>query len=67
MLQEDEYTGDDDPGYEVYEIGEREFKDVTRKIAEKYGYPESATAVGTKEAPGKVEEGGRLPSDVKFP
>jgi hypothetical protein len=37
-----EYDGPDDPGYELYEVSEKEFPEVCNLLAKKYGFPEKA-------------------------
>ena len=41
----DEYTDDDDPGFDLYEVSERDFPAVSKKLAEKYGFPARAVAI----------------------
>jgi len=41
----EEYTDDDDPGFDLYEVSERDFPAVSKKLAEKYGFPARAVAI----------------------
>lgn len=38
----DEYTDDDDAGYDLYEVSERDFPKVTKQLADKFGFPQRA-------------------------
>eukprot|EP01017_Pseudomicrothorax_dubius_P048514 TRINITY_DN883_c0_g1_i2.p1 TRINITY_DN883_c0_g1~~TRINITY_DN883_c0_g1_i2.p1 ORF type:complete len:747 (-),score=216.15 TRINITY_DN883_c0_g1_i2:405-2645(-) len=38
----DEYVDDDDPGFDLYEVAEREFHKVCKQLADKYGFPNRA-------------------------
>ncbi len=49
----DEYTDDDDPGFDLYEVAEREFPKISKQLAEKYGFP--ARAVLPDTAKGKLK------------
>mmetsp|Transcript_22308 Transcript_22308/g.19172 ORF Transcript_22308/g.19172 Transcript_22308/m.19172 type:complete len:264 (-) Transcript_22308:1082-1873(-) len=40
----DEYTDDDDPGFDLYEVAERDFVRVAKQLADKYQFPERAVA-----------------------
>lgn len=35
----DEYVDDDDPGFDLYEVEEKDFGKVCKKLAEKYNFP----------------------------
>lgn len=35
----DEYIDDDDPGFDLYEVGEKDFVKVAKQLAEKFGFP----------------------------
>lgn len=35
----DEYLDDDDPGFDLYEVEEKDFPKVCKKLAEKYNFP----------------------------
>ena len=37
--QVDEYQDDDDPGFDCYEVGEKDFPRVAKQLAEKFGFP----------------------------
>lgn len=44
----DEYVDDEDPGFVLYEVSEREFSRVSKQLADKYGFPERAINHGKK-------------------
>jgi hypothetical protein len=44
----DEYVDDEDPGFDLYEVGEREFVKVARQLADKYGFPQRAMHIDPK-------------------
>ena len=46
--QVDEYQDDDDPGFDCYEVGEKDFPRVAKQLAEKFGFPQRAVAVSKK-------------------
>ena len=35
----DDYVDDDDPGFDLYEVAERDFVSVAKQLADKYGFP----------------------------
>ena len=35
----DEFENEDDPGFDLYEVGEEEFPAVATQLAVKYGFP----------------------------
>jgi hypothetical protein len=41
----DEYVNDDDVGFELYEVQDKDFAKVAKKLAEKYGFPGRACVV----------------------
>eukprot|EP00330_Aristerostoma_sp_ATCC50986_P007446 CAMPEP_0114601178 /NCGR_PEP_ID=MMETSP0125-20121206/23816_1 /TAXON_ID=485358 ORGANISM="Aristerostoma sp., Strain ATCC 50986" /NCGR_SAMPLE_ID=MMETSP0125 /ASSEMBLY_ACC=CAM_ASM_000245 /LENGTH=194 /DNA_ID=CAMNT_0001810185 /DNA_START=536 /DNA_END=1117 /DNA_ORIENTATION=- len=78
----DEYTDDDDPGFDLYEVAERDFVRVAKQLADKYQFPERAVAPdrhkskepekdikSTNKDDSKIEEKGyiHLPSVLKHP
>lgn len=40
----DEYDGDEDLGFDLYEVPEREFQKIADQLAEKYNFPARATS-----------------------
>ncbi len=44
----DEYEDDDDVGFDLYEVGQKDFRMVAQQIAEKYDYPKNALDSGKK-------------------
>lgn len=44
----DEYVNDDDVGFELYEVQDKDFGKVSKKLAEKYGFPGRACAVESR-------------------
>jgi hypothetical protein len=38
----DEYTDDDDPGFELYEVNEKDFARVAKQLADNFGFPDRA-------------------------
>lgn len=38
----DEYYDDDDPGFDLYEVSERDFTRVAKQLADKYNFPQRA-------------------------
>lgn len=44
----DEYDDDDDPGFDLYEVPEREFQKIADQLAEKYDFPKRATSQSKK-------------------
>ncbi|CAD8064500.1 unnamed protein product [Paramecium sonneborni] len=40
----DEYNDDDDPGFDLYEVGEKDFIKVAKQLADKFGFPQRAIA-----------------------
>jgi hypothetical protein len=63
----DEWTGEDDPGYDVYEIGDHEFREVSKKIAQKFNYPQAALAKNTGQGQSLKDSSSKLPEGLKFP
>ena len=47
----DEYTDDDDPGFDLYEVAERDFPRVSKQLAERYGFPGRACAIDLNKNP----------------
>lgn len=35
----DEYNDDEDPGFDLYEVGEKEFVKIAKQLADKFGFP----------------------------
>lgn len=50
----DEYTDDDDPGFDLYEVAERDFVAVAKQLADKYGFPGRSCAPGNEKGFWKV-------------
>lgn len=46
----DEYVDDDDPGFDLYEVSERDFAKVAKQLADKYNFPVRAVAKDPKAA-----------------
>lgn len=46
--RKDEYDNDDDPGFDLYEVGEEEFDRVCKHLAREFNYPERAVKLGSK-------------------
>ena len=44
----DEYDDDDDVGFDLYEVGEKDFPMVAQQIAEKFHFPRRAVEFGKK-------------------
>ncbi len=44
----DEYTDDDDPGFDLYEVAERDFPRVSKQLAETYGFPARSCQIDLK-------------------
>jgi len=47
----DEYTDDDDPGFDLYEVAERDFARVSKQLADRYNFPARACAVDPNKDP----------------
>lgn len=45
---EDEYKNDDDPGFDLYEVGEPEFDNVCRHLGVEFDFPNRAVKFGAK-------------------
>ena len=41
----DEYDNDDDPGFDLYEVNERDFLKVSKQLAIKFNFPARACAI----------------------
>jgi len=59
----DEYTGDDDPGYDAYEVLEENFRRASKELATKYGFPQRSWVPSTTIT--KKEESKPTQEDVK--
>ena len=46
--QEDEYKNDDDPGFDLYEVGEPEFDNVCNHLGMEFDFPNRAVKLGVK-------------------
>ena len=46
----DEYIDDDDPGFDLYEVEEKDFPKVCKKLAEKYNFPQRACIADKKKS-----------------
>lgn len=53
----DEYDGDEDLGFDLYEVPEKEFQKIADQLAEKYNFPARATSQ-QKKSKGKQRWGG---------
>lgn len=47
----DEYVDDDDPGFDLYEVEEKDFTKVCKKLAEKFNFPSRACQPEKKKGP----------------
>ena len=60
----DEYADDEDIGYDIYEVGEKEFAMVSKQLAEKYDFPSKAMYTESSKKK-KVDESPDRKSDSK--
>ena len=44
----DEYIDDDDPGFDLYEVNEKDFARVSKQLADNYGFPDRAVTSAKK-------------------
>lgn len=47
-VQIDEYTCDDDPGFELYEVAEKDLAQVSKQLASKFDFPKRACTPSKK-------------------
>ncbi len=52
----DEYVDDDDPGFDLYEVAERDFVSVAKQLADKYDFPARSCAPGPDKGDGNKDK-----------
>jgi len=52
----DEYVDDDDPGFDLYEVAERDFVSVAKQLADKYDFPARSCAPGPDKGDGTKDK-----------
>lgn len=60
----DEYYDDDDPGFDLYEVSERDFTRVAKQLADKYNFPQRAVVPQKK---GQESNNSHSPPPHQFP
>jgi len=56
LNEPDDYPDDDDPGFDAYEVYEQDFAVSSRKLADKFGYPDKAVKLMTEKEKEREKE-----------